>query len=494
MRQKRIVLIIVASVIILGIAAGVYFALNPEAWSQVLVALELVEPETDNITASGFIEAEEVSVAPETGGRIAELLISEGEEVEEGQVLVRLDDTLGQAQLEVVLTGLEVAQATLDQILAGARTEEIQEAAAMLAQAEAGRDGAYQAWQDLLALIENPQELDAQIALAEIQLTDAEAGLQQANTLRDIAQIANEAFSDAVDDYPPGDAERFLAQSGSIEEILPFLPPEVVDAVSEVTDGTYTYEDWEVVLSGGNMSVFRWVTFGYPLGAHLIPSDYWRSWVGVNTAQAAQDGAQQALYLLYAMRNNPQELEAQADAAEAQYRATEALVSMAQAQLDGLRAGATDEEIAVVEAQVQQAQAQVESALVFLEKLALTAPAAGQVLEIIGHEGELTLPGATLVTVADLDEVNLTIYVPENRLGQVQVGQQVEVRVDSFPDRVFAGQVATIASEAEFTPRNVQTQEERVNMVFAVKVSIPNPDHALKPGMPADAVILIQEQ
>jgi len=85
--------------------------------------------------------------------------------------------------------------------------------------------------------------------------------------------------------------------------------------------------------------------------------------------------------------------------------------------------------------------------------------------------------------------VTLVIYIPENRIGQVQVGQEVEVQVDSFPGRVFVGQVQNIAGEAEFTPRNVQTQEERVNLVFAVKVRIPNPDGALKPGMPADATV-----
>jgi len=88
----------------------------------------------------------------------------------------------------------------------------------------------------------------------------------------------------------------------------------------------------------------------------------------------------------------------------------------------------------------------------------------------------------------------LTVYVPENKLGQVRVGQRVEVRVDSFPERLFSGRVVAIAHEAEFTPRNVQTQEERVNMVFAVDVRIPNPDHALKAGIPADAVIVTEEQ
>jgi len=96
--------------------------------------------------------------------------------------------------------------------------------------------------------------------------------------------------------------------------------------------------------------------------------------------------------------------------------------------------------------------------------------------------------------LGDLDKVTLTVYVPEDRLGQVQIGQQVEVRVDSFPERWFIGSVMAIAHEAEFTPRNVQTQEERVNMVFAVDVDILNPDHALKPGLPADAVIITEEQ
>jgi len=90
--------------------------------------------------------------------------------------------------------------------------------------------------------------------------------------------------------------------------------------------------------------------------------------------------------------------------------------------------------------------------------------------------------------------VTLTIYVPQDQLGRVNLGQDVRVEVDSFPDQVFRGTVFAIADEAEFTPRNVQTEEDRVNMVFAVDVSIPNPEHKLKPGVPADATILTQEQ
>jgi len=99
------------------------------------------------------------------------------------------------------------------------------------------------------------------------------------------------------------------------------------------------------------------------------------------------------------------------------------------------------------------------------------------------------VPGAPLLTLADLDALTLTIYVREDQLGQVQLGQVASVTVDAYPERVFAGAVDFISSQAEFTPKNVQTQEERANMVFAVKISLPNPDHALKPGMPADALL-----
>jgi multidrug resistance efflux pump len=103
--------------------------------------------------------------------------------------------------------------------------------------------------------------------------------------------------------------------------------------------------------------------------------------------------------------------------------------------------------------------------------------------------GEVALAGATLLTIANLDEVELTIYIPEDELNRVYLGQEVGVQVDSFPGRVFSGTVSYISQQAEFTPKNVQTEKERVNMVFAVRVRLPNSEHLLKPGMPADALI-----
>ena len=454
MKREWIVLIIIVAAVVFGVtAAGIYFATNPVVWRQVSAQLALAEPEAGGLSASGFIEAKEVAIAPELGGRVVELLVDEGDEVETGQVLVRLDGTLLEAQIEAAQAALDVAQAGLAQVRAGVRPEQIRQAEAALAQAEAARDGAYQAWQDAIAIRDNPQELNAKIAQARAQVAAAEAALAQATALKDAAEIADDAYWDAM--------EALEEAKEELEQIPePFRPP----------------------------------LPGFQLDFHLIPNAYWKAWVGVNSAQAALEGARAALNDLYAMRSNPQELNAQVDAAEAQYRAAEAAVQMAQAQLDALRAGATEEEIAAAEAQVQQAQAALDALMVLRDKLTIAAPVGGLVLELSIHEGELAMPGATLLTLGDLDEVTLTVYVPEDRLGQVLIGQQVEVRVDSFPERTFIGTVVAIAHEAEFTPRNVQTREERVNMVFAVDVRIPNPDHALKPGIPADATIITEEQ
>lgn len=453
MKQRRIIPIIVAVVIVVVTAAGVTLATSPAARSQVLAQVGRAEPEVGGLRASGFVEAEEVAIAPELGGRVIELLVDEGEDVEAGQVLVRLDGTLLEAQIEAAQAALDVAQAGLAQARAGARQEQIRQAEAALAQAEAGRDGTYQAWQDAVAIRDNTQELGAQIALAEAEVAAAQAAQAQAVALKDAAEIAHDAYWDGL--------EALDKAKEKLKDIPKPLRPSVP---------------------------------GLQLSFHLIPNAYWKAWVGVNTAQAGLDGAKAALNDLYAMRNNPQELNAQVDAAEAQYRAAEAAVQMAQAQLDVTRAGATQEEIAAAEARVEEAQAALDGLMVLRDKLTIVAPVGGMVLERSIHEGELAGPGATLLTLGDLDEVTLTVYVPEDKLGQVLIGQSVKVQVDSFPDRTFLGTVLAIAHEAEFTPRNVQTQEERVNMVFAVDVEIPNPDHALKPGLPADAVIVIQEQ
>ncbi|HEX9015725.1 MAG TPA: efflux RND transporter periplasmic adaptor subunit [Chloroflexota bacterium] len=122
-----------------------------------------------------------------------------------------------------------------------------------------------------------------------------------------------------------------------------------------------------------------------------------------------------------------------------------------------------------------------------IAKTSIRSPMAGTVSRRSVRAGEVTSAGATLMVVTSTDPVDLTIYVPERSIGQVSVGQRVDVQVDSFPGQHFTGRVTFISPRAEFTPRNVQTQKDRMNLVFGVKVQIPNGDGRLKPGMPADA-------
>jgi multidrug efflux pump subunit AcrA (membrane-fusion protein) len=116
-------------------------------------------------------------------------------------------------------------------------------------------------------------------------------------------------------------------------------------------------------------------------------------------------------------------------------------------------------------------------------------PIDGVVLEKSYEQGELAMAGSTLLTVGDLSKPTLTVYVPEDRYGQINLGQAYPVSVDSFPGRVFTGKVSYISDQAEFTPRNVQTAQGRKDTVYAVRLSLDNPDLALKPGMPADVTI-----
>ncbi len=97
--------------------------------------------------------------------------------------------------------------------------------------------------------------------------------------------------------------------------------------------------------------------------------------------------------------------------------------------------------------------------------------------------------GGTVMVVSQLDPVTLTVYVPEDRYGQVKLGQQVSIAVDSFPGQAFSGKVQFISSEAEFTPRDVQTREDRDRLVYAVEIEVPNGDGALRAGMPGDVLL-----
>ena len=137
-----------------------------------------------------------------------------------------------------------------------------------------------------------------------------------------------------------------------------------------------------------------------------------------------------------------------------------------------------------------RAQAAYEAAKDRLENVQIKSPVTGTVLVKAVEEGELVSVGSTVMTVANLTSLELKVYIPEDQVGRIALGRAAVITVDSFPGQKFEGKVKYISNKAEFTPKNIQTKEERVNQVFEVKIKIPNPDMKLKPGMPADAEIL----
>ena len=462
--SQRIVETIIIILLLLAVVSAGYllFSNYPEVWELALVELELATPEAEKagITASGFIEVRQVAIASEVSGRIAHLGVDEGDQVKEDGALVEIDTDLLDAQIAEAEAAVAMAEARLAKVEAAARAEEIAVAEAAVVMAEVQRDAALQAWQDAVLLRNNPQELDLQIASTRSLIDVLEYRIQQMAALKDAAEL--------VDDL----RER---------------------QVKLVEEGV----DWSVVLQDGRkLSGHAEVPEGEKrqawAGWNLATTDMWSAWVNLNQAIAARDAAQQNLNDLLAMRDNPQQASVQVAQATAAYQQAVAAVDVAKANLDMARAGATEQQIEVARTGIEQAGAALDALKVQRQKHTLHAPNDGMVLKQVGYEGENALPGTTLLTLGNLDTVDLTIYIPEPDVGQVSLEQPVEVSVDSFPGETFPGQVVWISDKAEFTPKNVQTKEERVNTVFAVKVRIPNADHKLKPGMPADALLLVQ--
>jgi HlyD family secretion protein len=154
--------------------------------------------------------------------------------------------------------------------------------------------------------------------------------------------------------------------------------------------------------------------------------------------------------------------------------------------------GTRKEELAVERSNVQQADQNLKMSRIRLAYTVLRAPFNGVVLVRQAELGEVVSPGTPVVTLADLDHLWVRVYVPETDLGKVHWGQVVEVRTDTYPERIYRGRISFISSEAEFTPKTVQTEKERVTLVYRVKVEVENPNQELKPGMPADAIIKVK--
>ena len=171
--------------------------------------------------------------------------------------------------------------------------------------------------------------------------------------------------------------------------------------------------------------------------------------------------------------------------AEARLAEGEALLKQARSNLGRIETARKEAEAA--RAVVAAARAALDQAAIQLDYTRLTSPRAGVITSRSIEPGEVVTPGREVLTLSELATVDLKIFVDETQIGKVKPGQKAEVRIDTFPGRTFAGTVTFISPEGEFTPKIIQTQKERVKLVYLVKVSISNPAFELKSGMPADA-------
>lgn len=170
-----------------------------------------------------------------------------------------------------------------------------------------------------------------------------------------------------------------------------------------------------------------------------------------------------------------------------QVRAAEAGVDAAKASIEDAD---TNTEKKMAEAQLRQAEANLSIVKIQHDNAVVKSPVDGVVLSLPVSEGEAVNPGSTLAAIGKVSELELTTYIDEKELGAVKIGQQASISVGAFPDKKFKGNVVEIASEAEFTPQNVQTKEQRSSLVFGIKIRLNNPDGLLKPGMPADVELV----
>ncbi|HRC77378.1 MAG TPA: efflux RND transporter periplasmic adaptor subunit, partial [Kouleothrix sp.] len=410
------------------------------------------------------------------------------------------------------------------------------QASTAVTQALTLQEAAGRSYADALKTLNNPQELDTQVVQATSARDSAQAAQAQAQlnaqASRDRLSLAKtqaqaqlqqaaQALTQAQARYAQAKQYWETAHDTGNDPVV----PNVTTTTGKKTPNTLSdgqlasYYSQFVQAEAAMHQAEQALTSAQAAAENARQAEITGVQAADEQLQAAQTGlanAQRALDHTLAIRANPQQIKASADSAlsqlntakanveaarlqrqsaidstYAQLQAADAALAQARAKNDLARAGSRKEQILVAQAQAAQAKAQVQQLMIQISKATIKAPADGIVQEKVINKGELASPGNILLKLGSLGTVKLTIYVPEDRIGALHVNQGVSasVTVDSFAGRTFAGTISYIAPQAEFTPRNVQTKEERATTVFPVRIELPNPNGDLKPGMAADATI-----
>jgi HlyD family secretion protein len=473
MKNIRLLIIIVL-VAAAGFGAWYYFGRNAAAASGTL-------------TASGTVETTEISVSPETSGRIIDIKVQEGDAVKAGDVLFRLDDALLQAQRNASAASLDTAKSA----------EVTAEAAAAASQAQ--YDIAYNA-----AMLQNkpsrttdwvkgqPGEFTLplwyynqteQIAAAQAEVDAAQAALKDTQD----QQTSVESRATSADFVK---AESDLANAQASYQVANNLFNRVKNGknIDEMTRRQLFLLARDAALIAKGVDP-RWTstTINKDLrdAAQKIFDDAKSNLKDAQTAYsdaATTDGAKDVL-----------KVRAQVSIAEERYYTALDYVRILQTGPQAQNVTAAQKVMDQAKASIMQAQNAIKQAQANLDlidaqiaKTTVSAPVDGVVLTRAGELGSVVNAGGTVLTLGRLDELTITVYVPEDRMGEVSLGQIAKVAVDSFPGETFTATVTYISDQAEFTPRNVQTVEGRKNTVFAVKLKLGDTSGKLKPGMPAD--------
>jgi HlyD family secretion protein len=424
-----------------------------------LAGCQTVAKEDGPLTASGTISADDLRVSPEIGGKVIEVLVEEGDTVQAGDVLFRVDDEILQAQYDQAAAAVETARSTVEtaeaqldsvrlqyeMVLQGARLQDMQNRS-MTWLTPSAQEIELPAW-----YFGKAEKIDA--LRAEVDEAQRNLEAQTANLDKELDDVSNEDFVEA---------EKRLAEAQAAFEIASLTLTQARAAVDNQSLIAAAQDGYDVALAD--------------LEAAQLEYDR------MLTTSAAEDV-----------------LEARANVAVARVR-----LDNAQDQLDLMLSGEESYEVDVAHAGVALAEktvtqsranlAQAEAALkaieIQLDKTDVRAADDGVILSSSVKKGELVSAGVTVMTIGKLSEVRLTVYIPEDQYGQLQVGQDVSITSDSFPGGIYLGTVQRIADEAEYTPSDVQTMESRKATVYAVEISVPNEDLDLKPGMPVDVEFL----
>ena len=444
------------------------------------------------LKASGTIETVSVNVSAELSGKVAEVLVGEGQTVKAGEALLRLDDALLREQRKASAAGLEAARAagqTAKNALEIARAQYQQTLEAALAQ---GKKARLRDWfaKDQLQF-DQPNwyfSRGEQIQAVQGQIDEAKKAWEEAEVrLTGVAQGLDKADFLA--------AERRVLRARVAYQIS----KDVNERGQNSTDANAPQGRYNKTHCGTNE--------GYQVDNKHLTNVYYSctgdehlsavSQTLFDDALAELTSAQQAYGALLTTKAADDVLQRRAEVAVAQERYYAALDRLSGLQTDDQTPGVTAAQGAVDQAQagyeqsqkaVGQAQANLDVLDAQVAKLTVYAPMDGVILTRSVEPGEYVQPGGAALTMGNIRELTITVYVPEDRYGQIHLGEQANVRVDSYPGLTFQGQVTHISDQAEFTPRNVQTAEGRSSTVYAIKLTVTDPEGKLKPGMPADVV------